>query len=310
MSYSVDSEDFDSSWRLMISLFSETAVSLLLYGIYLAFFLLAIYTLSRRRRVPGIKILMVLSCVMAALGTTQVAVIVAATVINAHFIQRVVSAQASNQPGVLLTLGRATSVTFAINGFAADSLFLYRCYVIWGFRWKILILPVVLMISTLVLGILWGAPVSHIGDVRIAYGLGAATNLLLTAGRILWIQRAAAHTSLDNTVNRRYNMAMTIILESGAIYCIGAIFLSITASRSEGDLMFRDLTSHYTVIGIGGQLVNIIPTFTLVYVGLKNTVDYDRTASRSIMTFNRHVPFPEDTHAVQLSELDFKEGGN
>jgi hypothetical protein len=151
MSYNVDSEDFDSSWRLMISLFSETAVSPIKYvdhvrrlisarfhfsftvgnllllrlikaksgpmtGIYLAFFLLAIYTLSRRRKVPGIKILMVLSCVMAALGTTQVAVIVAATVINAHFIQRVVSAQASNQPGVLLTLGRATSVTFAING--------------------------------------------------------------------------------------------------------------------------------------------------------------------------------------------------
>ncbi|KAF8184037.1 hypothetical protein K438DRAFT_2162139, partial [Mycena galopus ATCC 62051] len=121
---------------------------------------------------------------------------------------------------------------------------------------------------------------------QFAYGLGAATNLILTiftAGRILWIQRVASHAGLDNTVRRRSNMAIGIVLESGAIYCIAAILLACTASRYSSE---SDSTSHYMVIGIAGQLLgllvfsyilqvfrNIIPTFTLVYVGLKNTVE-------------------------------------
>ncbi|KAJ7921852.1 hypothetical protein B0H13DRAFT_2317971 [Mycena leptocephala] len=74
-----DSGDPKFSWKLMISLFSETAVVFLLYGIYLALFVLSIYTLSRRHESPGMKVLLLASCMMAVLGTTQVAVIVAAT---------------------------------------------------------------------------------------------------------------------------------------------------------------------------------------------------------------------------------------
>jgi hypothetical protein len=58
---------------------------------------------------------------MTVLGTTQVAVIVAATVVDAHFVQQVVSGQAFNQPGSLSTLARVDSVTFAINRCANSS---------------------------------------------------------------------------------------------------------------------------------------------------------------------------------------------
>ncbi|KAF8146413.1 hypothetical protein K438DRAFT_2028292, partial [Mycena galopus ATCC 62051] len=229
MMYTVDSEDFIPSWNLMIGLFSQTAISLVLYGIYLAFFLLSIYTLSRRRKAAGLTFLIVASCVMAVLGTSQVAVIVAAAAVNARFVQQVVSMEAVNQPRILSTLSRVESIIFALNTFMADSLFLYRCYVIWKFQWKITVLPTALMISTFVVAILWGAPTNHITDVRIAYGLGAATNLILTistAGRILWAQRVTSHAGLDNTVRRRFNMAVGILLESGAIYCIAAILLA------------------------------------------------------------------------------------
>ncbi|KAJ7248858.1 hypothetical protein B0H12DRAFT_711907 [Mycena haematopus] len=273
MQYSVDSEDFKSSWNLMISLFSETAVSLVLYGIYLAFFLLSVYTLSHRPKAPGIKFLIIASCVMAVLGTIQVATIVAAAAVDARFVQQIVSAEVVNQPAILSTLGRVVSVIFAIDTLIADSLFLYRCYVIWRFEWKVTILPAALMIPTFIVAILWGAPVTPITDVRIAYILGAATNLILTAstaGRILWIHRVASRAGLDNPMRRRVRMAIGIVLESGAIYCIAAVFLAITASQYQtGD----SLTIHYVMIGIAGQMLNIIPTFTLVYVGLKNTVD-------------------------------------
>ncbi|KAJ6510961.1 hypothetical protein C8R45DRAFT_965752 [Mycena sanguinolenta] len=273
MQYGVDySEDLRSAWGLMIALFSETAASLILYGIYLAFFVLSIYTLSRRQRTPGITVLIIASCSMAILGTAQVVVIFAAAVVDARFVQHLVNGEAATQPVLLTTLGRVVSVIFAVNNMVGESLFLYRCYVIWGSRWRIIVLPASLMVPTFVIAILWGGPPTPLADVRIAYVFGAATNLILTAstsGRILWIQRMTSRAGLRNTARRRARVAIGVILESGAMYCVGAIFLALSAPyQSQGSLTF-----HYTAIGVAGQLLNIVPTFTLVYVGLKNTTD-------------------------------------
>ncbi|KAF7333323.1 hypothetical protein MVEN_02347300 [Mycena venus] len=275
--------DSRTSWDLMVSLFSETAVVLLLYGFYISLFLLSIHILSRRQKGPGIKVLIVTSCVMAILGTIQVAIIVTATAINARFVEQI------------------ESYIFAANDFVANSLFLYRCYVIWGFQWKITVLPVMFMLCTFIVAILWGEQLSNSSaPVRLAYGmysLGIATILLLTsltAGRILWIQRAASHAGLDSTIRRRYSIVIRILLESGAVYCIVAISLAITVSRSEGDSIV-----HYMVIGIAGQLENIVPTFTLVYIGLKNTVDNGPAQSKDPVP-GQHTP-PRRTGRVAKS---------
>ncbi|KAJ7854773.1 hypothetical protein B0H13DRAFT_1903518 [Mycena leptocephala] len=156
---------------------------------------------------------------------------------------------------------------------------LYRCYVIWGFHKKIVIVPALLILSTFIMGVV--APTvtnSAVNDVKqITLGLAAVTNLVLTAltgestrtaGRILYIRRAASHVGLDRTLQNRYSAAIGIILESGAIYCITAIFLVITVSVYDSGI-------HNIGIGVAEQLINIIPTFTLVYVGLNNT-DYSQ----------------------------------
>ncbi|KAJ6510960.1 hypothetical protein C8R45DRAFT_921654 [Mycena sanguinolenta] len=305
MQYTVDAEDFVSSWNLMISLFSQTAVSLVLYGqsasafglvvdwrtgIYFALFLLSIYTLSHRSKANGITFLIIASCVMAVLATTQMAAIVAAALLNARFVQQIVSAEAVIQPGILLTLSRV----------------LHRCYVVWRFQWKITILPMVLITSTFVAGILWAAPVTHITDVRIAYGLGAVTNLILTAstaGRILWIQRVTARAGLANTVRKHSRVAIGIILESGAIYCIGTIFLAISGSyqyQSESISTF-----HYVAIGIAGQLTSIIPTFTVVYVGLKNTLDENNVfESRRTVSSNQMSNGVQNSSSLKLNNWE------
>ncbi|KAF7333318.1 hypothetical protein MVEN_02346800 [Mycena venus] len=163
--------------------------------------------------------------------------------------------------------------------------------------------------TTQFVAILSAAQVTNpVVDPRIVYVLGGVTNITLTAftaGRILWVQHAAAHAGLDNMVRRRYNTAIRILLESGAIYCIAAILLAITHSRSEDDLLF-----HYMVIGIAGQLENIIPTFTLVYVGLKNTADNDRTTGKDSISFNHQNPVcaVQPCRQPEWSILDIKEG--
>jgi hypothetical protein len=82
---------------------------------------------------------------------------------------------------------------------------------------------------------------------------------------------------------------MTSRLESGAIYCLAAIFLVVTVSLNDPGIY--DIGS-----GIAQQLIvspgsfrmsglsslpipqNIIPTFTLVYVGMKKT-DYSHSTA-------------------------------
>ncbi|KAJ7854771.1 hypothetical protein B0H13DRAFT_1903516 [Mycena leptocephala] len=165
---------------------------------------------------------------MASLGTTQIAVTIALTVVEAHFVQQVVHSQVLNEhelsnDSVLQTIW---SVIFFINK-------------------KVVIVPALLMLSTFVMGIVgataFGGAVNDVTR-QIIVSLATATNLVLTA--------------------------LTGKLESGAIYCITAIFLVITVSLYDPEI-------YNTGIGVAQQLINIIPTFTLVYVGLNNT-DYSQ----------------------------------
>ncbi|KAJ7888676.1 hypothetical protein B0H14DRAFT_2693413 [Mycena olivaceomarginata] len=270
MQHAVDSGVFDSLWYTMIM----TAVSLVLYGVYVNLFLLSLHTLSRRKTV-GTTLLRVASCMMAIVGSMQIAIDVAETFTLARVIQRIIYPKSltarsrtlfplvdSTMPTSLRVL---QAITIAINNFITDLIFSYRCFVIWGFQKKPIILPALLMLSTLIVTSV-GCSTNTITNIRSpTIILGATTNLVLTAltaGRILWIQRAASHVDLDSTIRGRYTRATAIILESGAIYCAVAILL--VASASLDDEIF------FVGFGIAQQLLNIIPTFTLVYIGLRN----------------------------------------
>ncbi|KAF7333328.1 hypothetical protein MVEN_02348100 [Mycena venus] len=306
MQYTVDPEQSDLLWDSMTVRFWQMGVSFLLYGIYLNLFLLTIHTLSRQRTL-GRKPLIIASCIMAVLGTTQIALNIVETVLTARFAHQVLRAQVSTQTRALTTLSvlsEAQGVVSAINYFVTDTLFLYRCYVIWGSQRKILILPGFLMLCTFVVAILGSH--SIIMDIRIPYSISAATNLVLTfstAGRIWWMRRAASHVGLGKALRGRYNTAMAIILESGAIYCTAAIFFIVVASQNEEIYVIGG--------GIEQQLINIIPTFTLVYVGLNNRVEDAPVGGSCKTSSNFHVSPTRTVRVVQPSRpssvgLDFE----
>ncbi|KAJ7906172.1 hypothetical protein B0H13DRAFT_2021462 [Mycena leptocephala] len=151
------------------------------------------------------------------------------------------------------------------------------------------------MLSTLtfsIVGCALAPAVCGIVGTRITCSLGAATNLILTgftAGRILWIQQAASHIGLDNTLRSRYNTAVGIILESGAIYCVAAIFLVITVSL-DGGFFYLGFVSSILICGyVLPVLRNIIPMFSLVYVGMKYPVD-SAAGHSSRAPFRQHLP--------------------
>jgi hypothetical protein len=149
MQYTVDSEQFDNSWHLLMRLFVETVVSTLnqkvidsdrrlgfapslrwamsylahysklnqMAGLYMNLFLLAIRILSLRRKDPGIKILIAASCIMAVLGTLQMAVTIAMTTLDIRFIRQVVHSQVMKQfrPDAVEKLLTVQNGIFTIN---------------------------------------------------------------------------------------------------------------------------------------------------------------------------------------------------
>ncbi|KAJ6530103.1 hypothetical protein B0H19DRAFT_1384663 [Mycena capillaripes] len=314
MQYIVNSVQFDSFWDFMLGLLMATGVSLLFYGIYILLFILAIRTL-KRRKTSGMKLLMGVSCVMAVLATTQMAVNIALAVFTARLVQQVVHSQLLNANAslaTLLVLDTVQAITTGINLFVTDFLFLYRCYVIWGFQRKIIVLPTLLMLSTVVVAILRAAQVQaqtrSVVDVRILLSLAAATNLVLTgltASRILWVRRAARHVGLNNTLRGRYSTVLRVILESGAIYCTVAIFLVIAASLSDEKI-------YNIAVGMADQLLNIIPMITVVYVGQHNKDDNPAAGSTHKVTSKQHAArrLRPDQHDQAWRVLEIKRQGD
>ncbi|KAJ6511085.1 hypothetical protein C8R45DRAFT_1207825 [Mycena sanguinolenta] len=246
------------------------------------------------------------SCIIAAGATIQMAVTIAAAVEAVRFVKNLLQAQRPNS--ATLTLATVQIVLDVINNFTADSLYLYRCYVIWNHRWKLIILPGLFMVSTLVVGLVGVPPVTglSIAKPQVVYSLAVATNLVLTAltaGRLLWMSHATLCISPNNKIRARCNRAIRIVLESGALYCVGVIFLLVTASFNASEVYLIEL-------GFGSQITVIIPTFTLVYVGLDVTVhkshlENDLEAPRFQGTASRSVA----VQRAQSTVLDFNHDG-
>ncbi|KAJ7879152.1 hypothetical protein B0H13DRAFT_1892377 [Mycena leptocephala] len=118
--------------------------------------------------------------------------------------------------------------------------------------------------------------VERVVVLGVYHGLQSAVSVVDTFGAEIFDlgpyladrQKGLIHVGL-NTLCSRYNTAIAIILESGAVYCAAPIFLLITLSLENVHLNAQ----LYSIIGLGivQQLINIIPTFTLVYIRLKNT---------------------------------------
>ncbi|KAJ7895058.1 hypothetical protein B0H13DRAFT_1885676 [Mycena leptocephala] len=256
-------EQFEGDWDVMMGLFLQMGVSLLLYGIYISLFLLTIHLLFRRRKSPGIKLLIVMSCIMAVLGTTQMAVTIAQTAVVARFVQQIVHSQVLNEHETRSNYSVLEIIRVLIFGmnYPTTSL-LYRCYVIWGFRWKVVIVPALLMLSTFVMGIMEVALFSgSVNDMtQIGYGLAAAANLVLTALTGKLVQLVGYYGS---SVQHH----MLVLTAHSAV---------VTTRQWE---LYE--TIYFIGATIAEQLINIIPTFTLVYVGLNNT-DYSQPKEQHI----------------------------
>ncbi|KAJ7754378.1 hypothetical protein DFH07DRAFT_959827 [Mycena maculata] len=253
-------------------------MEIFLHGILFVLLIAATYLLCHRTG-AGRRPLAAATSMMAILAALQLGVHIRGTVLAFQILRLAVegevypqSARAIHATDLFADLYTMEDFLLVTNNLVADSLFTYRCFVVWGSNIRVVILPMVMVFTTTLLGYLcaYQDDYSSSGpyiDFRVAFLMSVLTNVVLmalTAGRIWWVRRDASVLAYSAGV-RRYNTVIAIILESGAIYCVCVIFYVIVVSvLNPGD--FTPLVDIFR--GSVPQIMNIAPTLIIVRVGL------------------------------------------
>ncbi|KAJ6470714.1 hypothetical protein DFH09DRAFT_1220697, partial [Mycena vulgaris] len=301
MAYTVDPAAFENYWENVLNEICTGAIGLLLYGIFIVLFLLAIYLLYHRRA-AGRRAFLILTAVMGILATTQFSLHVVTISLALQMLEVAVKdgrvfdpSKPSALEQLYYVLVLTQDLVLVTNTVVTDGLLIYRCYLVWGRPRKIfVIVPVLLMLCTLATGYVTSYDEDYSDgpyhfDPRIVFSLNLLTNFVmmgLTAGRIWWVTRAQ-RAVLGPEFMPVYNAAIAIILESGAIYCCGLVF-QVVALSVQNSYQIPVYLSH----GMIGQLVNIVPTLIVVRVGLGHTIPTANTNTTSNSRSRIHISIP------------------
>ncbi|KAF7335181.1 hypothetical protein MSAN_02351400 [Mycena sanguinolenta] len=263
----LNSTTINAYWHEIVAGYPAVVVEVFLYGFHLNLFLVALYVFSCRKT-AGKRILLSFTWVMATLATTQIVLDLAASAISLRLgfigpgtVSDSISSLLDSKLGETYnSLILAQNLIFPINNLVTDALFLYRCYMIWGSRWKVVFFPGLLIVGTFVTGCVAGTLLPATQKAQQApYILAAFTNfilVLLTAGRIWWIRRHAKLPLYSNP---------------GVIYCIFTILLIATYPLGVPFTIIQAMTR---------QLINIVPTLIIVRVGLGQHTEPERVRAK------------------------------
>jgi len=207
------------------------------------------------------------------------------------------------------------AVLFTVNILLADCIVIWRCWVVWGRNWLIIILPILTTIAGLVLQIL-----NTIGEVQVVKGRGHApgkipkefltfnrpysiltlvTSLygtLFIIFRILLLQRHVEGVPGSRMqFLRRYGKVIEIVVESYALYSIVLIAFVVLTARGNPKVTYAE-----TILP---EMAGIAPTLLIFRVVMGQArPDSGWTNSRSRRT-NADIEF---AHSKDTSGLGQK----
>ncbi|KAF7364641.1 hypothetical protein MVEN_00333500 [Mycena venus] len=273
MSYIVDPAEFNPGWAIMLEIICVLCTTLVLYGLYIPLFIFSIQSLTHRNS-PGRRVMLGTTSLMFILGTCGTLLVIAEATLAMQITRGVV--QGSTDLPHLLRVFRGVQLAevarVAVNNLVTDLLFLYRCYIIWGSRKVVLLMPAACILVTIVLTILsWitRGQVYLVQDPRAPFIMSLGTNVLLmclAGGRIWYVGRRVQIVQSHRGLPHQYNTAIALLLESGAMYCLCLVLwvISLTTTlglSTESESIFSGITG-----ALVGQTVNIAPTVILVRV--------------------------------------------
>jgi len=235
---------------------SEYAASymfeILLYGVYTVLFFFCNYLLLSSRRTS--------KWLFLAAAVTMFSITTADTGMTIHYAFRYVF---SGQQLPLYHM-YPKYLFYVTNNVIANSLMIYRCYVVWHYKKLVIIIPCIALVFTTACGYIFvisrSTYVDELLPVYLWLIFGLNLNLtVLTAGKIFWNARQL-RSVLSSEMTGRYYPFSAIIIDSGVIYSIYILLDLVTP------LLFFDA-------GLI-QVVGVVPTLIIIRVGLE-TYNHD-----------------------------------
>ncbi|KAF7324546.1 hypothetical protein MKEN_00495800 [Mycena kentingensis (nom. inval.)] len=284
-SYTVGAEDFEVTMTTLRIAACRCLIAVGLYGLLTILVVLALRHLSSNQRpsIPnrGPWLLAVTTIFLCA--TAQIGLDIAIFFQVHKFLMLLVeqgcggdvvplSEQALAVQMRTIRLYFAKDLFMATNNLLVDAIFIYRCYVVWAHKTYVVALPALMLLATSVYNYTaafaddwYYLRLGRLVDPRYGLILSVLTNVvlvLLTAGRIWWARRQLRVVLQDPELERRYNTAMAMVIESGALYCANVIALVIAETYSPGNSPAAEL-----LWGSLSQIINIAPLLIIVRVG-------------------------------------------
>ncbi|KAJ7275838.1 hypothetical protein C8J57DRAFT_1311825, partial [Mycena rebaudengoi] len=260
----------DILWEWARSIIIAAGAALLMHGVFLLMFSLAIFFLlqSRTHRYLiflGTAVVLAI-CAVLQVSLDGVAAGVAWQLLRT-WVHEGISERVVALGNVFTSMQTVRQNTLAANNTIADLLFLYCCWHMWSSHRHvrlIMCIPLVFIFVTTLLGCLVSL---HKFDARIAYISALITNTLLlglTAGRILWKGRQESFAK-DRRIRipRKHSTTVEIILESSFLYLACDLIYVIGFGVEKPYSAFGLICW-----GSLAQLVNIIPMIIIVRVAL------------------------------------------
>ncbi|KAJ7438406.1 hypothetical protein B0H11DRAFT_2254695 [Mycena galericulata] len=293
MNYVVDAAEFEDRWNTMLFTVSVNSTVLLLYALYVVLFIFSLYTLHQRKP-AALKFLRVTSWLTFVLATCGILIVITTT-------------------GISMRMNYLLDVILALNNLVTDLLLLYRCYVIWGSRRRILVVPGLMMLATVVVACVTVLGYYHLIilsldiDTRVPFIMGGATTILLTCltGGRIWYIRREGRLLAQRMPRRLYDTAVAVILESGLLYCLCVIIyvISVSVPSSASTTIFNGVSWGLVQVG-----VNIVPTLIVVRVGLGRSTENTAPLSLST-TWNIASQIQDQDRRLQSVSFASGEGG-
>ncbi|KAJ7679450.1 hypothetical protein DFH06DRAFT_1465526 [Mycena polygramma] len=290
----------ERDWPIIQARVAGICVQFFLYGILFVLSCIAAYLLYYWKG-AGRRILATVTSLIALLATAQLVLQVPDIVLGLQIARLAIEGEGWSAPAAMEPIKvydyiyMAEDVLLVTNNIVTDGLFIYRCFVIWGRNPRVAVLPSFILAATAAVGYL-AAYEDNVGaanyiDSRLPFVMSFATNIVLlalTAGRIWWIRRNACLV-LEPAHTRKYNTALAIILESGAIYCLTILIYLISYTMTYPKINNSPVTTIFSASI--PQMMNIAPMLTIVRVGLGRSIGDSATQ-------------PQDLRAVAASTLD------
>ncbi|KAJ7504909.1 hypothetical protein B0H11DRAFT_2221097 [Mycena galericulata] len=315
MNYVVDAAEFEDRWNTMLFTVSVNSTVLLLYALYVVLFIFSLYTLHQRKP-AALKFLRVTSWLTFVLATCGILIVITTTGISMRMNYLLVRGSTDTAARLLSlyhALALAQDVILAVNNLVTDLLLLYRCYVIWGSRRRILVVPGLMMLATVVVACVTVLGYYHLIilsldiDTRVPFIMGGATTILLTCltGGRIWYIRREGRLLAQRMPRRLYDTAVAVILESGLLYCLCVIIyvISVSVPSSASTTIFNGVSWGLVQVG-----VNIVPTLIVVRVGLGRSTENTAPLSLST-TWNIASQIQDQDRRLQSVSFASGEGG-